>query len=107
MDIATAITLLGGEQLIEKVLGPSFEYIGNNLMLLTEKMHLNLAKVFSNAENKLGPILNEGGSVPPKVLKSILENGAWCEEELQAEYFGGVLASSRKKNTRDDRGVFY
>jgi hypothetical protein len=40
-------------------------------------------------------------------LKEILENGAWCEEELQVEYFGGVLASSRTGISRDDRGAYF
>lgn len=107
MDITTVITILGGEKLIEKILGPSFEYIGNNLRQYTEKMHSNLASVFKNAEKKLGNRINESGAVSPKVLKSILDNGAWCEEELQAEYFGGVLASSRNESPRDDRGAYY
>lgn len=107
MDLTTVITILGGEKLIEKILGPSFEYIGNNLRQYTEKMHNNLASVFKNAGEKLGNRINESGAVSPKVLKSILDNGAWCEEELQAEYFGGVLASSRNESPRDDRGAYY
>ena len=107
MDVTTIITTLGGVELIKKVLGPSFDYIGNNLKLYTEKMHRNLAAIFKKADKKLGDRINDAGSVSPKVIKSILENGAWCEEELQAEYFGGVLASSRNDCPRDDRGAYY
>jgi hypothetical protein len=55
----------------------------------------------------LGDKINAEGTVPSKVLKGILEEGAWCEEELQVEYFGGVLASSRSGISRDDRGATF
>jgi hypothetical protein len=45
--------------------------------------------------------------LPPKVLKVILEEGAFCDDELASEYFAGVLASSRTQNDRDDRGATY
>lgn len=107
MDVTGIIAVLGGAKLIEKLLGPSFEYIGENLESYTKKMASNLSKVFSSAEKKLGDRIEEPGKISPKVLKSILENGAWCEEELQAEYFGGVLASSRVDVSRDDRGAYF
>jgi len=34
-----------------------------------------------------------------------LQEGAFCDDELSAEYFGGVLASSRSEIPRDDRGA--
>ena len=93
--------------MIEKLLGPTCEYLGQNIQQLTKKMHDNIiAKIFINAESKLGDRINQEWKVPPKVLKSIIENGAWCEEELQCEYFGGVLASSRSSISRDDRGAY-
>lgn len=107
MDVTGLITVLGGAKLIEKLLGPSCEYIGENLESYTKKMASNLSKIFSSAEKKLGNRIEEPGKISPKVLKSILENGAWCEEELQAEYFGGVLASSRVDVSRDDRGAYF
>jgi hypothetical protein len=49
--------------------------------------------------------LDEPGQVPPKVLKNILTEGYFCEDELGAEYFGGVMAASRTGVSRDDRGA--
>ena len=106
MELGSGLALLGSAKLIEKLLGPTCEYLGQNIQQLTKRMHDNLAKIFIKAEAKLGDRINEEGKVPPKVLKSILENGAWCEEELQCEYFGGVLASSRSAISRDDRGAY-
>lgn len=106
MEVGSGLALLGSAKLIEKLLGPTCEYLGQNIQQLTKKMHDNIAKIFINAESKLGDRINQEGKVPPKVLKSIIENGSWCEEELQCEYFGGVLASSRSSISRDDRGAY-
>ena len=34
-----------------------------------------------------------------------MQEGSFCDDELAAEYFGGVLASSRSEIPRDDRGA--
>jgi hypothetical protein len=111
IDPVAGLTILGGAiggaKMVEKILGPTSEYIGDQLKEWTIKSVTNTSNIFKNAEKKLGNKLNQPGKVPPKVLKSILEDGAWCEEELQVEYFGGVLASSRTGISRDDRGACY
>ena len=111
IDPGTGLTILGsaigGAKVVEKILGPTSEYIGEQLKEWTEKKINNLSNIFQNAEIKLGEKINLEGKVPPKVLKGILEDGAWCEEEFQIEYFGGVLASSRSGISRDDRGGYF
>jgi hypothetical protein len=111
IDPGTGLTILGsaigGAKVVEKILGPTSEYIGEQLKEWTVKKIANTANIFKNAEKKLGDKMNEPGKVPPKILKAILEDGAWCEEKLQVEYFGGVLASSRTGVSRDDRGAYY
>ncbi len=111
VDLGTGLTILGGAiggaEVAKKILGPSADYVGEQLKQWTEKAHKNLSKIFENGSRKIGDRLNESGQVPPKVLKGILDHGAWCEEDLQVEYFGGVLASSRSGTSRDDRGAYY
>jgi hypothetical protein len=111
IDPGTGLTILGtavgGAKVVEKILGPTAEYIGQQIREWTEKKVKNTANIFKNAERKLGDKINLEGNVSPKVLKGILEDGAWCEEDLQVEYFGGVLASSRSGISRDDRGAYY
>lgn len=111
IDQGTGLTILGsaigGAKVVEKILGPTADYIGGQLKEWTEKKVKNTANIFKNAEAKLGDKINISGRVPPKVLKGILEEGAWCEEELQVNYFGGVLASSRSGISRDDRGAYF
>lgn len=111
IDPGTGLSILGGAvgsaKVVEKILGPTAEYLGGQLKEWTQKKTKNLGNIFKNAEKKLGDKINDNGSVPPKVLKGILEEGAWAEEEMQVEYFGGVLASSRTGISRDDRGAYF
>jgi len=100
-------TAVGSAKLLEKLLGPTADYLGEEIKELTKKKVTNLSNIFKNAEKKVGEELNKPGAVPPKVLKGILSEGPWCEEELQVEYFGGVLASSRSGISRDDRGAYF
>lgn len=90
---------------LNKMLGPTAEYLGDGLKNLVQKRTENIGTIFQKAEKKLGKKLNNNGKVPPKVLKTIIDEGSYCEDELSAEYFGGVLASSRTSIGRDDRGA--
>lgn len=111
MDPGTGLTILGsaigGAKVIEKVLGPTADYVGGGLKNWTEKRVQNAGRIFENAAKKLGEKIEEPGSVPPRVLKEILNEGSYCDDELTAEYFGGVLASSRTGTNRDDRATSY
>lgn len=88
-----------------KLLGPTAAYLGGKTKELTEKAVTNVERILSNAIRKLGDEIEKPGEVPPRVLRGILNEGAFCENEIAAEYLGGVLASSRGESTRDDRGV--
>ena len=109
MDPGTGLTILGttigSAKLLEKLLGPTAEYIGNNVRDYTEKGLNNLARIFNSAIRQSGESIHEHREVPPKVLKNVLNDGYFCEDELSSEYFGGVLASSRSSVRRDDRGA--
>jgi len=108
MEPGTGLAILGSAigsaKLVEKILGPTADYLGERLRTYTEKGLNNLGRIFQNAAKKLGDKLETPGQVPPRVLKGILQEGYFCEDELSAEYFGGVLASSRTGVPRDDRG---
>ena len=96
---------LGGAALVGKLLGPTAEYLGENLKELVKKRQENTARIFRNAGKKLGDKIEEEGSVPSRVLKEVLGEGSFAEDDVVGEYFGGVLASSRTPEGRDDRGV--
>jgi len=111
VEPGTGLTILGSAigsaKLVEKILGPTADYIGDGLKHWTHKRVENMKRIFLNAEKKLGDKLEKHGTVPPKILKGILDEGSFCDDELTAEYFGGVLASSRSEISRDDRGASY
>jgi hypothetical protein len=95
------------KDLMPRILGPTADYVGNGIRSYTEKGAANLLRIFKKTEEILGKNLDEPGQVSPKVLKNILDEGYFSEDELSAEYFGGVLASSRTNNSRDDRGAAF
>ena len=111
LEPATGLTILGGaigsSKIIEKLLGPTADYLGGEIKGYTEKGLNNLGRVFRHASNTLGERIEEPGQVPPKVLKGILDEGYFSEDQLSAQYFGGVLASSRTGIQRDDRGTSF
>jgi len=111
MDPGTGLTLLGsaigGAKVIEKLLGPTADYVGVGLLNWAEKRVHNTSRIFEKAASKLGDKMEDPGAVPPRVLKEILDEGSYCDDELTAEYFGGVLASSRTGVDRDDRAASY
>lgn len=95
---------LGGAKLVEKLLGPTAEYIGSGIQSWTEHRVKNVSDIFRNAQEKLGDRIDQPGAIPPRVLKEVLNEGSFCCDPLTAEYFRGVLASSRSPVSRDDRG---
>ena len=100
-----AIAAYLGKDGVQKILGPTADYLGEELKAFTQLRINSVGKIFSNAEKKLGPRLDSPGQVPLKVLKSVINEGSYSEDPVMLEYFGGVLASSRTEIGRDDRGA--
>lgn len=92
---------------VAKLLGPTADYLGGELKHLVEKSQRNLVSVFVKAERKSKEKLEGPGAVNSRVFKHVYDDARFCENELLAEYFGGVLASARTKDGQDDRGVYY
>jgi hypothetical protein len=90
---------------LAKLLGPTAEYLGDGLREFTKRRAENINRIFQKASEKLGSRIDTPGEVPPRVLKVVLNEGSFCDDELAAEYIGGVLASSRTEQGRDDRGA--
>ena len=106
MDLGTGLALFGSAKLAEKILGPTAEYVGEGIRSFTERRAANVRRIFEKAERQLGPGLDEGGGVAPRVLSVVLNDGSFCDDELGAEYFGGLLAASRTE-AMDDRALPY
>ena len=100
MDLATGLaifTAFAGSKILE----PSTEAIG-------KKLKESLEKIASKAKTRFnGKQLSDNIQPNYRVLKAISSEGAFCDDELMAEYFGGVLASSLSEVSRDDRGASF
>nr|MBA4182979.1 hypothetical protein [Acidobacteriota bacterium] len=95
--VLAIFTALGGQEIFK----PTNKAIGEKLKESLEKIALK-AKAKFNSEQLSDNILPNY-----RVLKAISDEGAFCDDELMAEYFGGVLASSLSEVSRDDRGASF
>ena len=100
-----AIAAYLGKDGLQKLLGPTADYLGAGIRDFTQKRVENIGRIFQKADKKLGEKRETAGSVPPKVLKTIINDGSYNDDSIAVEYFGGVLASSRTELGRDDRGA--
>jgi len=107
--IAAIVTAgaLTSKDTINKLLGPTADYLGELLQGEVQKRAENIGRIFQKAAKKLGSKIDKPGQVHPKLLKGLILDGSFCEDELTAEYYGGILASSRTGVSRDDRGATY
>lgn len=106
MDVGTGIAILGPSALTLRLLGPTADYIGGGVEQWARRQVENVQRIFDAAAHKIEPQdLDEAGAVPPRVLKGVLDEGSFIEDDVAAEYFAGVLAGSRSPEGADDRGV--
>lgn len=105
--VGAGLAVLGSREILNKLLGPSAEYIGEKARDLVEKCDINLDNIFKKATEKLGKKIENPGSVSPRILKYVWDEGRFCEDELVAEYYAGILAASRTESGKDDRSVGY
>ena len=103
--IGAGLTAFASKEILTKLLGQTADYIGGEIKNLVEKCNVNIGDIFIKAYRKLGTRVEEPGTVNPRVLKSVFDEGRFCEDDLVKEYFAGVLASSRTSDGKDDRGV--
>jgi hypothetical protein len=106
VDPGTGLAVASSAPLMLKILGPTSDYLGNGLQGWTARRVENVQRIFDSAARKLGPDrLEKPGSVHPRVLGGVLEHGSYFQDGLGAEYFGGILASSKSERPHDDRGA--
>jgi hypothetical protein len=103
--VGAGLTIIGSKDILAKILGPTADYVGGEVKHLVQKCNVNLDNIFVRAQKKLGARIDEPGSVSPRVLKHVIDEGRFCEDSIVADYYGGVLASSKSEIDRDDRGI--
>ena len=92
---------LPGEWALQKTLGPVLTEIGDDLKRLYSK---GRDKIIDKAYKKIEDP-EDGKSANLRVAHDVLTNGAFTDEEICAEYFGGILASSRTLDGKSDDAI--
>lgn len=103
--LGAGLTAFASKDILFKILGPTADYLGEEVKDLIDKCNINIGDIFLKAYRKLGGNAEKPGAVNPRVFKNIFADGKYCEDDLVKEYFAGVLASSKTKDGIDDRGV--
>lgn len=96
-----------GEWALEKALGPTLEAIGVDFVKLYNSSKIGVSKIAIATKNKLGKSPAKNQKTNLRVTRDVFWNGAFSEEDICAEYFGGVLAGSRSSDGKSDSGIFY
>lgn len=92
---------LPGEWAVKKLLGPVLSDIGDDIRRLYAA---GRDRILAAAISKIDDI-DDGKAPNLRVTRDVLWNGAFSEDRVCAEYFGGVLASSRTDDGRDDSSI--
>lgn len=103
--VGAGLAVIGSKDILVKILGPTADYVGGEVKNIVQKCNINLDNIFIRAQKKLGDRIEEEGQVSPRVLKHVIDEGRFCEDSIVADYYGGILASSKTEIERDDRGV--
>ncbi len=87
--------------MVHKILGPVSEEIGEDLRRAyktgREKIVVSAYRKLENPE--------DGKRVNLRVANDVLWNGGPTDDEVCAEYFGGILASCRSEDGKDDSAI--
>lgn len=100
MDIITTGTMLA---IANKLLGKTAEEISKDISSLYS---IGKDKIIDFATRKISNI-DDGKQANLRVARDVFWGGSFTEEAICAEYFGGILASSRSEDGKDDSGVYY
>ena len=100
MDIITTGTALA---IANKLLGKTAEEISKDISSLYSK---GRDKIVEFSTRKITNI-DDGKQANLRVARDVFWGGSFTEEAICAEYFGGILASSRSTDGKDDSGIYY
>lgn len=102
-DIAITAGLAASAYVAQKLFGKTLDEMGDDL---NRSYKANRDKLLAKAAKKVKD--PEDGATPNlRVARDVVWNGAVTDDEVCAEYFGGLLASSRSPDGKDDSALIY
>lgn len=90
-----------GEWALQKLFGPSLDAMGADLYRAYEAARNGIL----NAAIRKTPDMEDGKRTNIRVAHGVLAGGAFSDSEICAEYFGGILASSRSEEGQNDDSI--
>lgn len=105
--VGAGLLTFASKDMIAKLLGPTCDYLGEEVRNLVEKRCKNIGSIFNKAAKKLGNEIDKPGEISPRILKQIIDEGSFCEDNLTQEYYAGLLASSRKEDKNIEDSIPY
>jgi hypothetical protein len=101
LEPAATDALKTGSKLLERLLGPSVDIMGAQWAdRLREKNMATLLRKTQIRENADNP-----GVTAPRLAAQVFEAAQFADDEIVAEYFSGVLQSSRSDADPSDAGI--
>ena len=86
---------------LKALFGPLFLEIGEDL----KKAYIAARQKHIDAAYKKLRNPNDGKKANLRIVGEVFRSGAFADDEICAEYFGGVLAASRSEDGKDDRNI--
>ena len=84
--------------------------LGKTMDLVSE----DIAKIYAAGRDKIIYVavrkiknVDDGLHTNLRVTRDVFLNGSFTDEAICAEYFGGILSSSRSQDGKDDSGIYY
>jgi hypothetical protein len=102
-EIAITAGLAATAYVAQKLFGKTLEEMGDDL---NRSYKSNRDKLLSKAAKKVRDP-DDGATPNLRVARDVVWNGAVTDDEVCAEYFGGLLASSRSTDGKDDSALIY
>lgn len=102
-DLAITAGIAGAAYLAQQLFGKTLAEMGEDLSNVYKS---NRDKLLVKAAKKVTDP-NDGAKPNLRVARDVLWNGSVTDDEVCAEYFGGLLAASRSADGKDDSSIIY
>lgn len=102
-ELAVTAGIAGAAYVAQQLFGKTLAEMGDDLNKIYKS---NRDKLLAKAASKVADP-NDGAKPNLRVARDVIWNGAVTDDEVCAEYFGGLLAASRSADGKDDSALIY
>ncbi|MCJ1711156.1 hypothetical protein MT344_08190 [Clavibacter michiganensis subsp. phaseoli] len=90
------------------LVGPSLKAVGNAFGEWTEYRMRNLLRIDEKTQVRLSRLKTQPAqpSIHPRLAKNLVDDASWIDDELQQDYYAGVLFSAIATETTEEAAYF-